>query len=412
MQKLFTKTKGLLLLSAALLAACQPDSDVSPDNTPNVRPLTAQESQTVGSANDFAFRSFAALRKSEAANNLFISPLSISAALTMTYNGADGTTKEAMRKTLGYAPTATDEEISQSYKSLFALLQGVDQKVSFAAANSLWHAQQYKLQAPFVQLNQTYFDAKVQGVNFAESSTKNTINDWVESKTNGRIKDLIKQTTSDDALYLVNALYFKGTWTYTFDKKQTKSAPFYLEDGSTISRDFMALTKGRYLYAADADMQLIDLPYGNRQYSLTLLQPTATHTLADLTATLSSAKLAACLSRADTMSLPLHLPKFKLEYEVDLKEVLTQLGMDEAFGDRANFSKMLEGRSNLAIGKVLHKTFVEVDEEGTEAAAATAVGMVNNSIGSPTELWINRPFLFIIREKSSNAILFIGQLMK
>ncbi|UOR06837.1 serpin family protein [Hymenobacter aerilatus] len=402
----------MVLFSATLLAACQPDSDVSPDNTPNVRPLTAQESQIVGSANDFAFSSFAALRKAEAAKNLFISPLSISAALTMTYNGADGSTKEAMRQTLGFAPTATNEEISQSYKSLLALLQGVDKKVNFAAANSLWYDQQYKLQAPFVQLNQTYFDATVQGVNFAASSTKNTINEWVESKTNGRIKDLIKETNANDALYLVNALYFKGTWTYTFDKKQTQKAPFYLEDGSTTSRDFMALTKGRYLYAADADMQLIDLPYGNRQYSLTLLQPSGTRTLANLTATLSSAKLAACLSRADTMSMPLRLPKFKLEYETDLKEVLTQLGMGEAFSRGANFSKMLEGRSDLAIGKVLHKTFVEVDEEGTEAAAATAVGIVTTSAGPPPELWLNRPFLFLIREKSSNAILFIGQLVK
>jgi serine protease inhibitor len=392
---------------ALLLAGCQKEP-VTPDNFPKLRPLTAAEVSTVGSSNDFAFRSFAALRQGAEGNNLCLSPLSVSAALTMAYNGADGSTKADMKQALGFAPQ-TDAEINESFQSLFALLTGLDKRVTFTAANSIWHGQQYQLAAPFVQQNQTYFGATVQGVNFSSPTAKEAINGWVKDKTQGRITSIVEQTQAADVMYLVNALYFKGAWTYPFDARQTYTAPFHKEDGSTTNVNMMRQAKANYLHYADDRQQVIDLPYGNGQFSMTLVVPQGETTLAEVAQRMTRTQLDTWLAAAYTSDQELQLPKFKLEYAKQLKDVLTQLGMGVAFTEQANFGRMLVGSpKGLFISEVKHKTFLEVNEEGTEAAAATSVGMVTTSL--PRALVVNRPFLFLIREKSSGAILFIGQL--
>ncbi|WP_276499827.1 serpin family protein [Pontibacter litorisediminis] len=398
---------SIVTAAGMLFSGCQQDEIM--DNSPSLRELTVQEQKTVESSNDFAFRSFAQLSEDEGAENVFISPLSISIALTMAYNGADGTTKEAMRKTLGFEP-ATDEEINQSFKSLTELLKGIDRKVIFTSANSLWYRKDLQLQAPFLKANQTYFDATVQGLDFSAPAAKDQINNWVEQKTNGKIKSIVEEITPRHVLFLINAIYFKGTWAYQFDKKLTQPGQFFLEDGSTVTHDFMTLKEGKYLYYQDQTKEVLDLPYGNKQYSMTLMVPKAGHNVQEVVQELNEASLSSWLSAADTSKLELHMPKFKLEYEKELNELLEQLGMGIAFSEDANLSRMVEGMGNLAISEVKHKTFVEVNEEGTEAAAATSVGIVVTSL--PPSIRINRPFVFLIRERSSNAILFIGKLMQ
>jgi serine protease inhibitor len=396
----------LTLASALLLTNCQKEEALE-DNTPKLRPLTTAERQTVSSANDFAYRAFGALRQASPADNLCISPLSVSAALTMAYNGADGTTKEAMKQALGVTGQ-TDLEINQSFQSLFAFFTGLDKRVTFSSANSLWHDKQYQLKAPFVQANQTYFGATVQSLDFSSPSAKNAINNWVVSNTQGRIPSIIDQTSPDDALYLLNAIYFKGTWTYRFDQSLTKPEAFHREDGSSKNVDFMALRKGRYLLHADNQQLVIDLPYGNRQFSMTFIMPQSPATLAEVASRLSSSQLTTWLAKADTAGTELHVPKFQLDYEQDLNTCLTQLGMGVAFSEQANFSQMLASGPRLKITKVKHKTFLEVNEEGTEAAAVTSVGIGVTS-ALPTVIRLDRPFLFLLREKSTNTILFMGQ---
>ncbi|AKD02451.1 serpin family protein [Pontibacter korlensis] len=393
--------------ASVLLSACQHDEVA--ENSPNVRELTVQEQKIVSSSNDFAFRSFALLSEDEGAENMFVSPLSISMALTMTYNGADGATKEAMRQTLGFEP-ASDEEINRSFKSLAELLKGIDRKVIFTSANSLWYRNDLQLQAPFLNANQTYFDATVQGLDFSSPAAKDQINNWVKDKTDGKIENIVKEVTPRHVLFLINAIYFKGTWTYPFDKKLTQPGQFFLEDGSTLTHDFMTMREGKYLYYQDQTKEVLDLPYGNQQYSMTLVVPKEEQTVQDMVQELSKANLTTWLMAADSTKLELHMPKFKLEYEKELNDLLEQMGMSIAFTGEADLSRMVEGRSNLAISEVSHKTFVEVNEEGTEAAAVTSVGIIETSL--PPSIRINRPFVFMIREKSSNAILFIGKLMK
>ncbi|TGE23328.1 serpin family protein [Hymenobacter metallicola] len=406
-------TTLLLALSGAslLFSACQKDATAPAveDNTPVTRPLTEAEAKTVHSANDFAFRSFAALQAKEASKNLFISPLSISAALTMAYNGADGTTKEAMRQTLGFQPQ-TDEQIGQAYQSLNQLLRGIDKRVTFTPANSIWHGKQYQLAAPFVQKNSTYFDATVQALDFNSPDAVKTINGWVSDKTQGKIDGIVEDLSPEHVMVLVNAIYFKGVWTYPFDKKLTQKAPFRRDDGSQTDVDFMSAPNSEFLYYEDAQHQVIDLPYGNKQFSMTLILPLGQNTVSSIVRNLSNAQLTGWLTKAKPSGLPLRLPRFKMTYKATLNDMLSQLGMGEAFSSRANFSQMLAGGSrNLAIDAVLHKTYVEVNEEGTEAAAVTSVGIVTTSI--PPTIAVDRACVFLIREKSSNAILFIGQLM-
>ncbi|MBD2766576.1 serpin family protein [Hymenobacter sp. BT664] len=397
-----------LLAGALLFTACQKNG-ATPDQPPYVHQLSDAERSTVANANDFAFRAFGTLRGAAPADNLCISPLSISAALTMAYNGADGTTKTAMKQALGFQPQ-TDSEINESFRSLFSWLGSLDPNVTFTTGNSIWYGQQYQLQTPFVQQNQTYFGATVRGVDFRSSATKDVINNWVNTQTGGKIPTIVEATKPDDVMYLINALYFKGTWAYRFDPQSTQPGPFYRENGSPITKNFMSLTRGRYRRYADGQKLIVDLPYGNQHFSMTLVVPQGRSTLADVAGRLTRSQLDTCLAAANVTSLELRLPKFRLEYAQKLNDALAQLGMGVAFTDQANFGRMLAGRTiNLQISEVQHKTFLEVNEEGTEAAAATSVGVTVTSI--PEVVLVNRPFLFLIREKSSNAILFIGQIM-
>ncbi|UOQ74298.1 serpin family protein [Hymenobacter cellulosilyticus] len=403
---------GLLTGSLLLFTACQKE-DAAPaaddSNEPVLRALTDTEAKTVNSSNDFAFRSFAALHEQANGANVFMSPLSISSALTMVYNGADGTTKEAMRQTLGFQPQ-TDQQINQAYQSLTTLLRGMDKRVTFGSANSIWYNQQYQLQLPFVQTNAQYFDATVRGMDFGAASTAETINAWVREKTQGKIDGIVEGTSADQVMILVNAIYFKGAWAHAFDKALTRPAAFTRADGTTATVDFMTQSNGQYGYYQDADRRVIDIPYGNGQYSLTVVVPQGNATVKDVVRSLNGAQLTTWLAAAKPSSWTLRLPRFKMQYKKELGAMLAQLGMGEAFSSQANFSRMLSNSSaRLAISEVQHKTYLDVNEEGTEAAAVTSVGVINTSV--PPVVSVDRACVFLIREKSTNAILFMGQLM-
>ncbi|WP_210490414.1 serpin family protein [Rufibacter aurantiacus] len=412
MNKTLLKTSFLAIAGSLLMLtnACEGQDPSPEDNTPKTRPLTVQESKTVAGSNEFAFKSFAQISQLEEGKNVFISPLSLSMALNMTYNGAANGTKEAMKQTLGLGD-ASDEEINASFKSLAELLVGMDKKVEFTSANSIWLNDHFELLAPFVSTNQNYFQATVKPLDFSSPTAKDEINNWVNDKTKGKIKTIVEQMTQDHVLFLINAIYFKGAWTYQFDKQLTAPRLFKLENGATVSHPFMTLRKGKYLMYRDATKQVIDLPYGNGQYSMTMIVPSGQRTVQDLLPELSHANVTQWLAEADTSSLELKMPKFKLElkYSENLEQALKNLGMAVAFSDQADFSR-INATGNLSISEVNHKTFVEVNEEGTEAAAATSVGIMVTSV--PLSVMIDKPFVFLIREKSTNAILFIGRLMQ
>jgi serine protease inhibitor len=384
------------------------------DPTEPLRELSSSEMKLVESDNSFGLKLFKEINTEEANSNVFISPLSISMALGMTYNGARESTEEAMRTTLGFGDLSMDE-INQSYKSLIELLKGIDSDVEFNIANSIWYRNDYTFEEDFFGRCNEYFDARVSGLDFSqEEAVKDIINNWVEENTNGRIKDILDRVPEDAVMYLVNAIYFYGTWTYRFKEEDTKDGLFYLPGGSTKNCKMMEL-KSRFKYFEDSLLQAIDIPYGKGNYSMTVILPREGEDIDLLIAGLTQGKWDEWMNGFSEDTVNLFFPKLKLEYKTDsiLKEVLTDMGMGIAFDcEDANFTGMYKP-GEIFINRIIHKTFLKVDEEGTEAAAATVVEMELTCIpdDSPT-MRVNKPFIFAIRENHSGTILFMGKIIE
>jgi serpin B len=376
------------------------------------RDLTLLEKQLVESDNRFGFKLFKEIVEAEPDANIFISPLSVSMALGMTLNGADGETQTAMEQTLEFASMTTDE-INRSYQSLIELLTQLDPRVVFDIANSIWYREGMNFEQEFIDRNTTYFDALVQALDFEDPRSVDTINNWVKENTDGKIPQIIEEITDELVMFLINAIYFNGTWTYEFDKEQTQDDFFTLPDGSQKTCKMMIQTN-EFNYLENDDFQAIDLPYGDGEFRMTILLPKPTRHLDGLIAEFDEGNWNDWQHSFSKDSVTLQLPKFKLEYEIKLNDVLSALGMGIAF-DRwqADFTGMYKPGGTY-ISFVKHKTFLEVDEEGTEAAAATVVAIGIVSAQPPRQMKfmrVDRPFLFVIRENHSGTLLFMGKIV-
>ena len=382
------------------------------------RALTIDEQQIVESGNEFGFNLFREVVGQEGDKNIFISPLSVSMALGMTLNGADGDTYEAMKQTLELAGL-TEEEINKSYQSLIELLRGLDPEVVFQIANSIWYEQDFAVKQAFLDNCQQYFDAEVEGLNFSDPAAADTINAWVNENTNGKIEEIVDSPIDPlTVMFLINAIYFKGTWKYEFDEQDTRNRDFHLLDGSEVQCEMM-VQQAKFDYYQNNDFQAIDLPYGNGKYSMTVLLPLLDNNIDDMIAELNDNNWDEWMGNLTKQEVALYFPKFTLEYELTMNGVLEALGMEVAFDeDLADFGRMYhadQSDGNVYIDKVKQKTFVEVNEEGAEAAAVTSVEMMSRySTGSEPPLIymiVDRPFVFAIRENHSGTLLFIGKIM-
>ncbi len=387
-----------------LLTACS-DTVTAPDTPP--RALTKTETEVVGRANTFGLGLFARMSADAPSTNVFISPFSVSMALGMTLNGAGGDTRTAMQGTLGFEGMS-DSAINTSYRGIIDLLRTLDPKVRFDIANSIWTRQGFPVLPAFLATNRSYFDAECAELDFSQPSAVSAINAWVKTKTNGKIPTILDDPIADDiVMYLVNAIYFKGTWTTQFKPDATKPTAF---DGSAGTRtiDMMRRT-GTMRYHEDSRMQVVDLPYGNGRYSMTVVLPAPGVSVDDISSSLTPATWSAWTGGLADTEVDLGLPKFRLEYKEILNSALQSMGMGIAFSGSADFSRMSEA-FRLAISRVIHKTFIDVNEEGTEAAAVTAVEMRNTSVGDQKRMIVNRPFILAIREHHTGSVIFIGKI--
>ena len=394
--------------ACSLFAAC--GESVSPiDGLP--RELSVAEGKLIEADNRFAFSLFSEVNELEGAKNIFISPLSVGMALSMTYNGAAGSTRDAMQQALELQDM-TLQEVNESYRSLIDLLRNLDPQVQFLLANSIWYRNTMTFQQAFLDLNRQYFDAEVTGLDFGSPNAVTTMNDWVSDKTMGRIEEIVDSPIDPlTIMFLINAIYFKGDWTYQFDKNQTRNAPFTLANGSETTVEMMSHRgEAPVRYASDGGVQLVDMAYGGRAYSMTIVLPAAAQDVAALAGGLTQDQWNGWIAALDSTSLVVSMPKFRLEYDLELKAALTALGMGIAFTESADFTNLF-APGGVYINKVKHKTFVDVNEEGTEAAAVTSVEMTLTSTGGPVRIVIDRPFLFAIRENYSGTILFMGKIM-
>lgn len=344
--------------------------------------------------------------------NVIISPVSVSMALGMTINGAAGTTYDSMRTVLGL-DNFTEEQINTSYKNLIAELTGSDPSVTMEIANSIWARLGMDFAADFLGRCEDYFDAVVEVLDFSDPAAKDRINGWVNDKTHGKIETILDESIPVDVvMYLINALYFKGTWTFEFDPNDTSDKPFTTGAGVEITIPTM-MQETDLPYLVNEYVQAVDLPYGGEYFSMSIYLPHESVAIDSVIGLMTTVTLDVWVSEFHDNGVNLEMPVFKLEYKKKLNDALQAMGMAIAFSDgAADFSRMLTSRSRgLFIGEVQHKTFIEVNEEGTEAAAVTSVSIRVTSAPSYTNMKVNRPFIFVIRERASNALLFMGKVV-
>jgi serine protease inhibitor len=401
--------RALLLLAGVLTAACSGATDPGAATSPLTelpRSLSASEQKVLGAANEFTFTLFRQLNGAQRGTNVFVSPLSASMALGMTLNGAAGTTFDQMRAALAFGD-ASQEQINEGYKGLIALLRGLDNSVEFRLANSIWYRQGFPVQPTFLDATKTWFDAEVQALDFLSPTALKTINGWVDRSTNGKIRSILDDIRPNHVMFLINAIYFKGSWRDRFDPSATRDAQFHAADGRQQSMKLMH-RKGKIRYLETPQFQAVDLPYGRDAFAMTVLLPTEGTDVETLAASLRGEAWARWTEEFREVDMDLYLPRLKLEYERKLNEDLQALGMIDAFDlDRADFTRMSPSRP-LAIDFVKQKTYVDVNEEGTEAAAVTVVAMLESL---PPTMRVDRPYLFAIRERLSGTILFIGKIV-
>ena len=342
----------------------------------------------------------------EVPENVMISPLSVAMALGMTYNGAAGETKTAFEETLrlnGF----TRDEINNIHKTLLLYLLEADPKVVLEIANSIWYSQDFEVLKSFIDTNRLYYQAEVKDLNFSAPGAKDIINNWVALKTHDKIKDILDVIPPDAVMYLINAIYFNGMWTYKFDAKDTYNSAFTKEDQSTAQIDYMKMEGDTYYLNNDL-FSAVELSYGNKKFSMCFILPHEDKVIADVLNLLTLENYSSWMTELTEKTVEVNIPKFKFGFKELLNNPLMDMGLDVAFSGMADFTG-INPEGDLFISRVIHQSFVDVNELGTEAAAATVVEISRTSIPLVTVFKADRPFLFVIREKSSNAILFMGK---
>jgi serpin B len=399
------KSSVLLLLPLLLFAACEEPAVKLNDANPI--PLKVGMEKRVQQDNAFAFDLFReVIATNMAEKNIFISPLSVSIALGMTWNGAKGETKSEMESALKMSGM-TEDEINEYYKIMLAALPEVDPSSILKIANSIWYREGYPVKPYFLQVNQNYFNATVRELDFAKPEALKTINDWCAEKTNNLIKEPLDNIPGDAVMYLINAIYFKGIWAKMFDAKKTSVRDFYAEGGAAVKVDMMN-QQDTFAYSSDALAQYLDMPYGNKAFSMTVILPNEGKSTDDVLKSMDTKKWNAIISGMTSREVQVYLPKFKTKGKYELKESLKRMGMVKAFTGEADLTGIAD--ADLLISRVIHSTFCDVNEKGTEAAAVTIVEIREKSMPVIPEFNANRPFVFVIREQSTGVILFMGKM--
>ncbi len=396
----------------------------------------AGQQAVVEGNNEFALELYAKLRAQE--GNLFFSPYSISTALAMAYAGARGETESQMAKALHFPITkpigppvvgqdpnkkageAKQAWCEQGFHREFGTIvedlnvRGAKGGYELSVANALWGQQGYGFLAEFLELIKNSYGGELNEVDFVNAceTARQTINSWVEKQTKDKIKDLIQKgmLNSMTRLVLTNAIYFKGNWARQFEKDKTKESPFTLISGEKVNVPMMNQT-AEFNYMETEDLQGLELPYVNDELSMIILLPRRIDGLSSLEETLVLEKFSGWLGELGKRKVIVSVPKFRMTSQFGLADVLRSMGMTDAFSRKADFSGM-NGKRDLFISAVIHKAYVDVNEEGTEAAAATAVVMITSAM--PGQLPVFRadhPFLFLIRDNKTGSILFIGRAM-
>lgn len=387
------------------------NSNSAMENERNNSADATVDSRLVSANTSFGFKLFAEVAKQDAGKNVFISPASVGLALAMTYNGAVGETKLGMERALEIQGM-NHAELNNAYAQLRRSLESADPKVELDIANSLWGRKGVTFNPDFIQRNKQFYGAEVTALDFGDPGAPATINSWVSDKTKGKITHIVDQIDSQTILFLINAIYFKGKWSHEFDKAKTKEDTFTTGAGQK-KRVPMMHQSGSYNYYEGKNFQAASLPYGDGRASMYIFLPAQGSRLDEFQKELTAANWESWMKQFADARGDISVPRFKVEYEVGLNEALKALGMGIAFdANRADFSGIVQGSERAYISRVKHKTFAEVNEEGTEAAAVTSVEMRTTSarVQKTFQMVVDRPFFCAIRDNKTGTLLFVGSI--
>ncbi len=397
-----------VLFMSSLLSSC--DKTVMDDlpGDPVSITIEAFQKDIISSANRIAFELFKpAVLEGKGAENIMISPFSITSALSMTLNGAREGTFDAMLKALGLESKAL-QEINETYLKLLTEMVPVDEHVAVEIANSVWIEKRLSVKKAFISTLRKWYKAEAFNIDVNDANAVNMVNGWIAGKTHDKITEMLDYLDPDLAMLLINAIYFNGKWRYQFDKENTKDEPFFVTPSAPENVPTMHIREN--LKVADVDDATIaEIPYGRGNYTMIVVLPAENTTAEKITAGLTQEIWNSWLDLLgdNTTEVDLSIPRFKYKYKRNLNEDLINLGMGVAFTGAADFSNISE--QDLMISRVLHETFIETTEEGTEAAAATVVEIRVTSMPVIREVRLDRPFLYFIREVSTGTILFAGK---
>jgi len=377
-------------------------------------PAEELDTRLVKANNSLGFNIFHELQTTDDADNIFISPSSILTALAMTYNGAEGETRSAIQAALQLERMSRNE-VNEAFADLLTILQNPDPDVELAAANSLWSREGIEFNEDFIERNRKYFKAEIESLDFDDPGAADVINSWVKEQTRDTIEKIVEPPINPDTiLFLINAIYFKGEWNEQFDPEQTREIPFTLPDGSKAEHPVM-MQKNDYRYLESDLFQAVSLPYGqNERISMYVFLPAKDVGLDGLYKELDAETWAEWTGSFTRREGEVGLPRFKFEYETSLNETLKALGMENAFDENiADFSGMHPIPPRLYISEVKHKSYIDVNEEGTEAAAVTSVEIEATSAPEtePFRIIVDRPFFFAIADSMTGSILFMGSVI-
>ena len=396
------------LVMALLVMACTNESENQ--EITNLTP-TEKSAKIIAADNQFGFEIFQKVNASlTAPKNTMISPMSISLALAMVYNGTNGDTKKQMEEML-HKSGLTSDDINQSYKELVSALSSHDPKVELAISNAIFYRNTFSVKNDFITTNQNYYQAEVSGLDFSKATeTLNKVNDWVNTQTKGKIDKIIEKVNPEDIMYVLNAIYFNGEWQYRFDPKETTDMPFTKEDNQVVQVQTMTIENPYKLYSNE-NFQMLEMPYGSGKYSMLIFLPSSGKTTNSLISQLTAENVDGWIQKMTEQKKKVYLPKFEFKFDDNLVDELKTLGMTNAFDDtKANLSGISDA-AKLVISEVMHKSYIKVDERGTEAAAVTGITIGVTSVGPDNSFRVDHPFVFAIREKDTKAILFIGKVM-
>ncbi len=399
---------GVATAAVLFLFPYQPDQPPRADDTGS----TQQGIQDVANANNkFTFDLYSELDKSEN-GNIFYSPYSISSALAMTYEGAKGQTADEMKSVFHFPESNI---LGPNFAAIYNDINKGAKDYELKTGNALWVQQDYPFLKDYTSKVEKYYGGKAANLDFIKETerSRQTINSFIGEQTNNKIKDLIPAgfLNAMTRLVLTNAIYFKGVWEWEFDKSDTREEEFKITPTNIVKTPMMYMDpdKARFNYADTEDLQILELPYKGEKISMLVLLPT--ENLDSIESSLTAEKLNEYkFQMKETKLDSIALPKFELDTKYFMKDTLSALGMQTAFSGNADFSGMT-GKKDLFIGFVIHQAYVKVDEEGTEAAAATAVGMKLTAVMPRNVFRADHPFIFIIQEKETGNILFLGRVV-